>query len=279
MREVRARHGLHKSIWPDRWAGGDYRAAFRFLTECCYTWNEANGLIERIPAHEYIEYVAYQWVLSRDNGEDLIIEKSRRLAMSWVVSGLELWSMGHRLETRVLCGLDYRASGKHVWRLHHLHKQLAKRRPMFPAHFELPMAIGREGNEQAREFRMVMLPNGSTIEALNQDGGEFQGDGYTGVRMEEFSQYDHPGYMWAQAHYVTMGIPGKTGGNVVAVCNAWPNEEWQEIKAEPTKSLAAQEKRKVVEHGALELAILRAAESEDQDSRSAARRLLDAGKW
>jgi hypothetical protein len=207
----------------------ELRAACRFLFECCWTYNEADGSVELIPDLEYIRWFAGEWLLNREAGGVLIVEKSRRLIMSWVCRSLELWAMGVRRSKFVICGLNYPKAAEHVWRVAWLWRELCRHRP----ELGLGKAMERGGNFGAQEMEQVILPNGSLIENLNQQGQSFQGSGYTGVVMEEFSQYAHPAYMYSQARRVTEGKPGQPGGFVVAITNAWPGSEWKELKRGP----------------------------------------------
>jgi hypothetical protein len=213
-------------LWEERYAEEAPGSAKRFLHECCWTYNEADGSVELIPQEEYIDWFVDHWFQNRANGEILICEKSRRLIMSWVNRGLELWAMGLKQSKFVICGLTYPKSAEHVWRIASLSRQLEKRKPFGYR----PIDHERDGNFGEQELGVVMLPNGSLVTTMNQQGGQFQGSGYTGVVMEEFSQYRNPSYMYSQARRVTEGKPGKPGGFVVVITNAWPGKDWQELK-------------------------------------------------
>ncbi len=204
----------------------DFEPAYLFLTECCWTYNEADGSTELIPDLDYIRWFTNEWLWNKSRGGTLICEKSRRLIMSWVCRSLELWSLGQRREKLVICGLNYTKSAEHVWRIAWLYRELRKRR----REFQLKDCETRGGNFGAQEIEQVILPNRSLAENLNQMGQSFQGSGYSGVVMEEFSQYSQPAYMYSQARRVTEGKPGQPGGFVVAITNAWPGNEWKELK-------------------------------------------------
>ena len=79
-------------------------------------------------------------------------------------------------------------------------------------------------------LEQVVLPNGSLVETLNQDGQSFQGSGYSWVTMEEFSLYRNPAYMWGQAIRVTEGKPGSVPGMVCVITNASSNRGWLDMK-------------------------------------------------
>ena len=244
IRKEKTKRGLASCLWPPRYvpceeirddsgavtreAVTEHDALCRFLFECCWTDNEEDGLIELIPAHEYIRWAAWEWLKAKRTGDVAIIEKSRRLIISWVCRGMELWAMGLKRSKFVICGLTYPKSAEHVWRIAWLCRELSERGFKFGYD---PKICERNGSFASKELGLVILPNGSIIRTMNQQGGKFQGSGYTGVIMEEFSQYDHPEYMYGQARRVTGGKPGLPGGFVVAITNAWPGTEWKGIKA------------------------------------------------
>lgn len=217
-------------LWPHPYVASDgvseTEAATRFLFESCWTYNEADGDIELIPDHEYIRWFVGEWLSNRSRGGMLICEKSRRLIMSWVCRGLELWILGLNQSKGVVCGINYPKAAEHVWRIAWLYRELRKRRPGLG----LTDCQTKGGTMAAQAIETVILPNGSLVENLNQEGASFQGSGYSFVIMEEFSRYRAPAYMYGQARRVTEGKPGLPGGFVVAITNAWPGSEWQEIK-------------------------------------------------
>lgn len=212
-------------MWKGYPAGPE--GAYKFLTECCWTYNEADQSVELIPKMDYIEWVVREWWEGKDLGQAVIIEKSRRLIMSWVLRGLELHMMGLGRTKGVIAGLNYPKAAEHVWRIWWLYEQLRTKR------YDMKLDPGEKwgGNPGRMQLDTVMLPNGSTVEKLNQEGESFQGAGFGFVTMEEFSLYKDPEYMMGQAQFVTQGKAGGRGGHVTIVTNASPNAEWRGIKA------------------------------------------------
>ncbi len=212
-------------LWPAPYDQDTPAAGFRFLTECCWTDNDADQLVELIPAKPYIETLVYEWHGCLKAKQDLILEKSRRMIASWVFRGLELWQAGLSRGNWLLCDQDYDQSAKHVWRYHWMLEQLRCRRPELrvPRH-------GTRGSLQARRIDMVLLANGSTLANANQVAGDLQGEGKTAIVLEEFSRYRDPARFWGQAHFLTQGKAGLRGGWVCAICNASPNEDWRALK-------------------------------------------------
>lgn len=215
-----------RPLWPDPYASDTEKSLWRFLTECCFTFNEADRKIALIPDHDYIRFLIREWWNAREQGRELIIQKSRRMVVSWALRGCELWSMGMRRERGVIAGLTYPKAAEHVWRHAFLIRELNKRRPDVQVKAE-----ERGGNFSAGQLQQVVLPNGSTVETLNQEGESFQGSGYSWVCMEEFCLYKNLHYMRSQAKLVTQGEPGAKGGFVVSVSNASPSRDWKEIKS------------------------------------------------
>lgn len=215
-----------KPLWPRRYAEDSPESLWRFVTECCWTFNEADRSVELIPAHDFLKFLTEEWWTSRSKGTELIIQKSRRLVVSWCIRACELWSMGMRRERGVIAGLTYPKAAEHVWRHAFLLRELRKRRPDIRIDHE-----ERGGNFGTGQLDQVLLNNGSLVETLNQEGESFQGSGYSWVCMEEFCLYKNLSYMRSQAKLVTQGKPGHPGGFVTSISNASTSREWKEIKA------------------------------------------------
>lgn len=223
-RETRKSRG---SLWKAPYNLPTAESSFKFLTECCWTYNEADASIELIPPLDYIRWVCEEFWKAHEAGQAFIIEKSRRLIMSWVMRGLELHIMGLGRSRGVLAGLNYPKAAEHVWRYYHLYETMRAMRP----DMRLDKCESRGGNPATQMLDMVVLPNGSLVQKLNQDGESFQGSGFTFVSMEEFSLYKEPEYMFGQAKFVTQGKAGGNGGMIIVITNASPNPQWKEIKA------------------------------------------------
>ena len=223
-------------LWPAPYNEDSAESCYRFVTERCWTYNEANSAIALIPSNDYVRQLCLEWWEARSTGKTLIIEKSRRLVVSWILRGCELWAMGIRRTKNVIAGLNYPKAAEHVWRIWHLWTELSKPHKDDPTYWTLPQGKSLGGDPMSQTLDMVMLPNGSNVQKLNQDGGSFQGSGYSCVTMEEFSLYDHPASMLFQASIVVQGKPAEEnepesiGGFVVIVTNPAPNKEWQEAK-------------------------------------------------
>jgi hypothetical protein len=230
IRELQPRS--NKPLWPAPYNEDTPEAAYRFLTEACFTFNEADGGTELIPDLPFIPLLTNRWHKYRAEGRELIIQKSRRLVVSWTLRGLELWSAGLTMQSSVVCGLNYAKASEHGWRYAFILRNMKTR---CPSVYSLIAKEGghseREGNYAAHQLEQVILPNGSLLSCLNQEGTSFQGSGFSIVTMEELCLYKDPLDMRAQAKIVTEGKAGSKGGFVVSVSNASPNPDWLSIKS------------------------------------------------
>jgi hypothetical protein len=117
-------------LWSAPYNEDSWQSLYRFLRECVWTLNEADGgLIETIPDLPFLRYLAYRWWHCRRDAKELIIQKSRRIVVSWTLAGCETWAMGLAKQNFVVTGLNYDKAAKHAWRYVFILTQLAKRRP------------------------------------------------------------------------------------------------------------------------------------------------------
>lgn len=220
---------LTKPVWPDRYADErDWKCLRNFCWERLLTYNEADQSIELIPRKDYIEWLIYNWHDSYINKTPTVWEKSRRMIVSWLFRGCELWAMGLRRGNAIVCDQDYDQSAKHCWRYHHYMVEM-KRRFEDMRHVNYSTKNAR-GEVAAYKCDAVLLPNGSIMSNANQDGKALQGEGKSIISLEELSRYKHPASIWAQAKILTQGKAGSRGGFINAITNASPNDEWRSIK-------------------------------------------------
>jgi len=217
--------GQSEPIWPMPYGEDSAEALTAFVVECCWTLDEETSEISQIPDLPHVRYVCELWWWSRHYGMPLIIEKSRRLLVSWVLSACEVWAMGMKPETRIVSGLNYAKTAQQVWRTAYMYRQSRLR-----VFHGIEDCVTRGGNFLAQDVREVIFPNGSFIKGLNQESDTFQGSGFSGIRLEEFSHFDHPEIIWGQSYVLTKGRADVTGGHRVAVCNSYPNPGWLETK-------------------------------------------------
>lgn len=213
-----------KPLWPAPCDQDTAEAAWQFVL-ALRTWNEAEQESQFFPEKEFLEEYVHEWHSCYKVGRTLIMEKCRRMVISWCARALELHQMGLSRCDQLLVGEDLEAAAKHVWRLKHLYTDLQQRRPEWklPNHSELKY-------EGERRLKMFGLPNGSACHYANGQAGGIQGDGYRIITLEEFGIYRYAATMLAQAKIVTQGSATSSGGFVNIITNASTNQEWQKVK-------------------------------------------------
>lgn len=217
--------GKSECLWPSPYNEITPEAAYLWLTECWWTDNEADQLVELVPSKSFVRKFCERWVKAFTTRTPMLVEKSRRLVVSWMCRGLECWVMGIRRGNWVIIDQTHENSAEHLWRIHFSLLQLYERRP------ELKLRRHKHrGAVDAKAPTHVILPNGSIIKQSHQEAGASQGKGATGVSLEELSKYKSPDKFWGQALIVTQGAATGAGGWVCGIANATPSPEWQTIK-------------------------------------------------
>ena len=211
------------SLWPAPYDTPE--SAVDFVLKELRTWNEAEQQVQPFPDLDYLRETASEWVECKTKARALMIEKCRRMVISWLLRGLELHSMGLSRSDQLLSGADFDSASKHVWRLSHLYDDLRQRRP----EWKLP-AAKRIRDTGERKLVQFSLANGSLCERTNDDPDQVRGEGKSIITFEELSIFRRPRSCWAQAMILTQGAAGQMGGFVVGVCNASANPEWRALK-------------------------------------------------
>lgn len=217
-----------KVLWPDRYLSDTPETFFKFATECCWTFDEETSQVALIPQAEHVEFYCHLWWNSRHTGKALVTEKSRRQLISWVDRACMLCAMGQRAEVRVIAGLTLPKAADHTWRMAWLYREARTR--LWRNLPDCRTRATQDGGYEEHKSSSVTLPNGSLVTALNQESDTYQGSGYAGVVLEEFSLFKRCARMWGQSHAVTKGRADVIGGHVVAIVNADPSAEYKEIK-------------------------------------------------
>ena len=78
-------------LLPDDYSDFSYESLMRWLFDEVKTWNEAERVSMGVSYKGYLEDYGWHWWESLRTGGVLVCEKSRRLVISWVTSGMELW--------------------------------------------------------------------------------------------------------------------------------------------------------------------------------------------
>ncbi len=214
-------------FWKPEFREDTPEAAWAFCLQTS-TWDEATAQKRKMPDHDYLKEIVYEWHYTRAIGKPLFIEKSRRLVVSWLLCALDVWDAGLRKCNIVQGGKDFEKASDFVWRCFYIYDELRKDYP----HWRLQEAK-TWGNPLSQHLDGLAFPNGSIVTPLNSDGESFRGSGYTRVKLEELSSYRYVEQVVSQAKAVTQGPPGQIGGHLVGVCNAAPNPEWKKLKKRP----------------------------------------------
>ncbi len=211
-------------LWPEPFAEPCFESAWGFLCQL-QTWNEAAGEEQDFPQFEYLREFAREWWEASEAGRMLVVEKSRRMVVTWADRGLTLFRLGLRRTDWLLAGEDFEKAAAHVWRLQHYYENLRRRLP----EWGLPpsTALRYEGSRYLKQFG---LANGSICKAINSDPEGVRGDGVAGVTFEEASSYRELCSMVAQAKIITRNAAGQRNGFVCLIANASLNPDWQVIK-------------------------------------------------
>lgn len=195
---------------------------WRFILDL-KTWNEANESFEPFPAEKYLEDLVHEAYECRASGEPIIIEKARRLLVSYLFCAIELFWLGVKRRNHLISHLVNENAEKELWRIWQLHES-------YRAKYPNVKPILTHGNVNAKKLERLMFPNGSTVERHYDDGSALRGTGVSYVRMEEASYYRHPSATYGQAKILLQGKPGEPGGLIVMINNSSPSKDWQSIK-------------------------------------------------
>lgn len=210
-------------LWPEPYSHDSPAGLKMFLFDLVYTLNDAEKQIQQLPPLPHLEAFADAWWENRSRGATFIVEKSRRIVISWCDRACMCWAMGLARERRIIAGITKEKAGLHVDRLAFVYEQIRKRNP----DWGLPLARAYAERDITG---LLILPNGSRCEKIEQDHTKLQGEGYAGVHIEELPLFRRPDKMIAQAKIICQGSASATGGHVVAIANAHPNPFWQELK-------------------------------------------------
>jgi hypothetical protein len=223
---AKALMGEGNCLWPAPYDQPTYESRIAFLYDKVWTFEETSGQPMALARKNYIEWFTWHWGNTKDLGEPLVVEKSRRMVISNICRALELHGVGIRTGNVVIADQVFSRARYHCWRTWFSYDQLVSRNPDWKLSDALPY-----GSLADQRLDSLVLPNGSIIRSVNQDPESFRGTGVAEAVLEEGSVYDRLAKTWAQANSVTQGPPGKIGGHSVIIANASPNQDWSEIKA------------------------------------------------
>ena len=210
---------LSPCLWPKSMSQVHARAAMAFI-RCCRTWDEIAQEESHLPERSYIRAYVRRWVKAFRKRRPLVVEKSRRIIISWVSRCLELWVYGLNRANGLLVGKTHLRSSEHLWRIWFIYNRLRRDYP----DWHLPKAT-KLGNDAMQQLDEIALPNGSRISKHYDGPTGIQGTGFTIVVIEELSQFQDASSMWAQAQMVAQG-----GGFVCSISNASFSDSWRAVK-------------------------------------------------
>ena len=169
-------------LWPKAYAELTYESRCRFLYDAIYTWHDQARKYLRIDEEKYISWYVWHWHDTRMKGEPLIVEKARRMLVTWITRALELHDLGVQKGGLLIAGQDYGDASGFVNRIHVLYEQLRLHHESWG--LRQAETWGPSGREK---IEVLALPNGSLVEAINQEPESFRGQGITMVSCEELS--------------------------------------------------------------------------------------------
>jgi len=175
-----------------------------FVRDCVWTRDEASGMVRRYPSHEYAELLVRRW----QNTPILVVAKSRRMVVTWLMVAVNVWlamfsplskvafmarKLG-RTETEGSCELVRRA------------RFIVQHLPASLPSVEVEYSVG-----------LLRFENGSEIVALGEGEEQARQHTFTSVLADEVSFWEHAYETWVALRPTIEG-----GGRITAVSSAGP---------------------------------------------------------
>lgn len=217
-------------LWPSSFSVLSAEAAYEFVQHC-RTWDEAGQEVREFPDKEYLRLLAVEWVACRLAGRPLIIEKSRRLVVSWFLRALELYDLGLRRGNGLITHTKRDDAAGHVWRIWFMYEDLRRRHPLWK------LGEARSwGNPLSETLDKVVLPNRSSVCQYFEKPAGLQGSGFSWVTLEELAIYSQPAGMFDQASRLVQAGPGRVNGLVTVVTNVEFSDGYEMVIAGASES-------------------------------------------
>lgn len=222
----------HKCIWHEKYSTDTWETAFRFITECVYTKDDADpeAPVKLIPPKPYIAWLVYEWWKSKSEGVPILIEKSRRMIVSWLLAGLDVWDAGLRGGAFYVASQKYEDAAKLVWRRYFIYQELRKRF----RNWNLPKAT-RSVWGSPYQIRKLLIEGAIFQPLTGSDPDSFRQEGATRVTLDEFAFYDQPEACFSSAKIMTTAPPPKVGGHLVGVTTVKVTPSYLRMIARCTK--------------------------------------------
>jgi len=217
-------------LWPEEFSCLSAESAYKFV-QLCRTWDEAGQMVRPFPDKEYLRELAREWVLCRLEGRPLIIEKSRRLVVSWFLRALELYDLGLRRGNGLITHTKRDDAAGHVWRIWFLYDDLRRRYPAWKLR-----ECRSWGNEVSQTLDKLVLPNQSSVSQYFEKPSGLQGSGFSWVTLEELAIYGQPAGMYDQASRLVQSAPGMVNGLITVVTNVEFSDGYEMVIAGASES-------------------------------------------
>lgn len=175
---------------------------WQFIKDCCWTIDEADKKIKQFPDKEYLRYIVDTWL----KYDILLIPKTRRMMLTWVMLALHLWgAIFHPnaavfVQSKKADDSDFLISDKRM-------KFIYDRLPEW-----LKNAVSCEYKQYHLSFG-----NGSYVMAIGQGADQMRQYTASYVMLDEFAFWEQAAATWGALKPTIDG-----GGKVVLISSAGP---------------------------------------------------------
>lgn len=216
-------------LWKEGYANDDAESAYAFVIDLCRTYDPSvpagQSPVRKFPDKPYLRYLVERYYQTLKIGKPLIVEKPRRMLVSWLLRALDVWDAGRRKGSFYVACQKYPDSARMVWRSWFIYEEIRKLKPEWNL---LPAMLWRY--EGAQTASKVEFPNGSIMVALTgTDPDSFRQEGATRVVLEEIAFWSGLASSWANALAMVKGSAGEVGGHVVGVTTVG-GQEYKEFR-------------------------------------------------
>lgn len=178
---------------------------YAFLVDCVQTLDQARQKIRPFPDKDYLRYLTQCWM----NEPRLLVEKSRRMIVTWALVGLHYWAFRFRPGTKIAFmarkegKTESEGSAELVWRANFIHEHVPPVLPPFPAEYHFCRLYSPETN--------------SEILGLGEGADQARQQTFTYVFADEFGFWN-----WARETYEALLPSLEGGGRFTGVSTANP---------------------------------------------------------
>jgi len=178
------------------------RSPYRFLTDCCWTMDEADqGKVKRFPEKPHIRVIADRWL----RYDVLLVPKSRRMMCTWTFLALHLWAALFHGNSAIFIQSKKAEDSQFL---------LGEKRLLF-LYRNLPAGYPWAGIERAIKgkngYDRLYFDNGSYIYAVAQGADQLRQYTASYIYATELAFWDYPQSTWRAMK------PTLEGGGKVAI--------------------------------------------------------------